>query len=170
MPNHFKVHELIADAAELAELEEFARQPGRTIDEVHEWLAARGYTMGRGSVGRWMASFREQLLRERFSRSSELAKAITGAVKGGEFSEVADAAAMQLTQVVFEQAARLESDGQIDPLDVQRMTRSLANLTATKERLIEMLAQKFDAQASKLATKRQITQEDLDEVRKAVFG
>jgi hypothetical protein len=78
---------------------------------------------------------------------------------------------MQLTQVVFEQAARLEAEGEIDPLNVQRMTRSLANLTGTKERLTQMLAAKFDAEMTDRVAKRgTITAEDVAKARKAIFG
>lgn len=172
MATPFKVHELLKDHGEdLAELETFARDPGRTIDECHTWLLAKGYVLSRSAVGTWKQSFDAQVMQERFSRSSELARAIKGAVSGGDFEAVADAAAMQLTQVVFEQAAKLEQDGELDPLDVQRMTRSLANLVGSKAKLIEMLSQKFEKESSRLvAQKRQITQDDLDEVKKAIFG
>lgn len=174
MGQPFKVHELLKDHGEdLAELETFARDPGRTIDECHTWLLAKGYTLSRSAVGTWKQSFDALLMQERFSRSSELARAIKGAVSGGDFEAVADAAAMQLTQVVFEQSAKLEQDGELDPLDVQRMTRSLANLVGSKQKLISMLSEKFEKESSKLvntATKRQLTQQDLDEAKKAIFG
>jgi hypothetical protein len=177
MPSQFKIDELLKDHAEdREEFEKYARDPGRSIDELENWLASHGYVVSRGAVWNWKQEFDKQVMAERFSRSSELARAIKGAVSSNDFEAVADAAAMQLTQVVFEQAAKLEQDGELDPLDVQRMTRSLANLVGSKQKLIAMLAEKFDKEASKLvaaangAQKRQITQADIDEVRKAVFG
>jgi hypothetical protein len=172
MSKPFKVDEVLKDQPdERAEFEAFARDPGRTIDELHEWLLSRGYTLARSSVHTWKTWFDSQVLAERFSRNSELASAIKGAVEAGKFESVADAAVMQLTNVVFEQAAKLEAEGEIDPLDVQRMTRSLSNLIGGKQRLVAMLAEKFDKATAKLtAEKRQITTEDLDEVRKAMFG
>ena len=71
MSNHFKVHELL-NASEMEELETFAREPGRTTDECHQWLLERSFTLSRGAVGNWLREFREQILddleveRERF--------------------------------------------------------------------------------------------------------
>ena len=170
MPHHFKVHELLS-RDELTQLEDFAREPGRTVDECYQWMLERGFTLSRSAVGTWLRAFREQCMKERFSASSELARAIKGAVKSNEFGDIADAAVMQLAQVVFEQAAQLQGDGKVDPLDVQRMTRSLKNLIGGKAELTAMLAEKFDKETQRrVAERRQLTSEDLAEIRKAVFG
>ncbi len=165
----FKIHELLS-AAELAELEAYCREPGRTVDEAHEWMQARGFTLSRGAVGNWLCEFKKQLMAERFSRSGELAAAIKAAVAGGEFEKVADAAVMQLTQVVFEQSTALESDGEVDPLDVMRMTRSLKNLVGSQAEMRRMLAEKFDREMSKATKGGAISAGDIASVRKAVFG
>jgi hypothetical protein len=119
MAQHFKIHELL-NASELEELETFAREPGREIDEIQEWLESRGFVVSRSSVGRWKQDFNQRLMTERFSRSSELARAIDSAVDRGAIDAVAKGASKQLMQVVFEQSAMLEASGKIDPLDVQR--------------------------------------------------
>lgn len=41
-------------AAELRELEAFADDRMRTIDECHAWLARRGHKIGRTAVGNWL--------------------------------------------------------------------------------------------------------------------
>lgn len=167
MSKPFKVHELLS-AAELGELEGFAREPGRTIDECHEWLQAHGFTLSRGAVGNWLGDFKAQIMREKFSRSAELAAQLKSAVSNGEFSNVADAAVMQLVQHVFEQTAQLDG---ADADTVVKMTQSLRNLVGSKERLTAMLAEKFDKEmASKTAAKKTITAEDIAEARKAIFG
>lgn len=179
----FKVHELLKDHGEdLAALEAFARAPGRTVDECHEWLEARGYVLSRSAVGTWKSAFTAQCMRERFSRSAELASAVTAAASA-DFDGVATAAKMQLTNVLLEQVSQLDQDGRIDPLDIQRMTRSLGNLVGTEERQRKMLAERFDreaaaqmaeaAAAAKAAGKEStgtITAEQLAEVRRRVFG
>src|SRR4051812_36729135 len=114
MAQPFKVHELLKDHGEdLAELEKFARDPGRTIDECHEWLLARGYTLSRSAVGTWKQSFDEQCLRERMNASGGLAKAFMEAAKSGDGMQIPDAAVLQLSQMVFEEAARLASTGDV---------------------------------------------------------
>ena len=170
MPPQFKVHELLG-REELDALEAFAREPGRSYDEVHEWLLSRGYTLGRTAAGNWKREFDARMMRERFSRSGELAAAIKGAVDGGKFEDVAEAATMQLTQVVFEQAAQLQADGKLDPLDVQRMTKSLANLVTGKAGLMKLLAARMEREMRAAKDKgRAIDDQTIADVRKAVFG
>jgi hypothetical protein len=102
---------------------------------VADLIQSTGEKISRNAAWNWKTGFEARLMEERFSRSSELATAIKGAVNKGSFGDVADAAVMQLTQVVFEQASQLEAGGEIDPLDVQRMTRSLRNLVGSKSEL-----------------------------------
>jgi hypothetical protein len=170
MANHHKVDAELSPE-EIAELEALARKPGCTVNDCHQWLLERGFTISHGAVGNWVSKFRELLMKERFSRSSELAQAIRSAVEGGNFDDVATAANLQLLNVVFEQSARMQAEGEIDPEQIESHTRSLKNLVGTKAQHAKMLAEKFDAKAKDLVNaKRQITQEDVDEVRKAVFG
>jgi hypothetical protein len=166
---HFRVHELLS-RDELDQLEAFAREPGRTVDECTEWLQARGFVVNRSSVGRWKREFDQQVLTERFSRSSELARAMKDAVAGGEFGNVADAAIMQLTQVIFEQSIRLEAEGKVKSGDLLNMGVALRQLVGSKQQTLKMAAEKFDAAMAKTAGKRAITPADIDAVRKAVFG
>ena len=70
MPQHFKVHELLS-RVELDQLEAFAREPGRTVDECHEWLQAHGFTLSRSAVGSWK---REFLLTDSFRASGAAAR------------------------------------------------------------------------------------------------
>lgn len=171
MSKPLKVHELLS-REEVEELEAFVRERRRTIDECHEWLLSRGFTLSRGAVANWRDDFEQKVQQERFSRSGELARALKSAVADKGFEDVADAAVMQLTQVVFEQASKLEAEGDIDPLDVQRMTKSLSNLVGGKSALVKLLAAKFEREmkAKQEAKPGTITAQDIAEVRKAVFG
>lgn len=172
MPSHFKVHELLS-REELDELEAFAREPGRTVDECHQWMLERGFTLSRSAVGTWKREFDSQLMSERLSRSSELAKALKATANESGATAIADAAVTQLCQVVFEQSSMLEANGQIDPLDVMRLTRSLKNLTGTKRDVELLLAEKFDREMKEKQTKRPggvVTPEDIAAARKAIFG
>jgi len=174
MPQHFKVHELLS-REELDELETFAREPGRTVLECFEWLAARGFVLSHGAVGNWLAHFKEELVKERFSRSGELARAIKDAVKEGAAGEVADATANLLTQVVFEQSVMLQGEQKMDPADLERMTRSLKNLVASKGGLMDLRKSKFETEMKTLASRpaagtAAISAEDIQRAGKAIFG
>jgi hypothetical protein len=182
MPRQYVIDEMLKDHADDREaFEAFARVRGRSVDECHAWLLERGYAVKhRSAVYSWRSAFLARDAMERMSGSAQLAKEIKLAVQGGDFDNVADAAAMQLTQVVLEQATQLQADGQIDPLDVQRMTRSLANLTGTKAALQKMMAERFDRELKVEADKAKaagrpegggvITAEQLGEMRRRIFG
>jgi hypothetical protein len=55
----------------LEQLEEYARQPGRTGDEVLEWLTDRKVQTSRAAVYRWLQDFR---LEDRTRRAGEVAR------------------------------------------------------------------------------------------------
>lgn len=174
MAAKFKIDDVLVDQPELlAEFEAYAQPRGRTGDECHVWLKSKGVTVGRTAVYNWLFQFRRQQQVDRLTRSSELAMSIKGAVDAGNFESVAEAAKMNLINVVYEQVSLLEQDGKVDPLDVQRMTRSLGNLVVTEEKQRKMLAEKFDRE---MTTRQKanpagiITPEDIAAARKAIFG
>lgn len=139
---HFKVHELLS-GPELEELRTFAREPGRTVDEIHQWLLERGYTMSRSSAGRWKQQFDEELMCERFSRSGELAAAIRDAASRGGAVAISEAAMLQLSQVIFEQSVKLQADGDVDSMDVRRLTASIKSLMDSTQRA-EQIKREFE--------------------------
>jgi hypothetical protein len=175
MPSHLKVDDSL-DASELEELRAWCGEKKRTVDDVHRWLQERRFTMSRSAAWKWLQSFEEEQLRQRFSRSGELAAAVTAAVKNGSFDAVADAATMQLTQVVFEQATQLQADGQIDPLDIARMATALRSLVRSKAGLIAIYQARFDREmklAAEDARKKGVqgvTPEQIIQARKMIFG
>lgn len=170
MGQRFKVEELLS-LPEMEELRTFAREPGRTIDECHEWMQARGYTLSRDAVYNWKRKFDEEQMRDRMSRSGEFARAMKEALSGKSFDDVADAAVVGLTQIVFEDVTKMQAEGDVDPDRVASMSKSLKTLMGTKEQHTRMLKEKFEAAVFKLkSSKREITQADFDAVSAEVFG
>jgi hypothetical protein len=142
MPSQFKIDELLKDHGEdQAALEAYARDPGRSIDELQIWLESRGYVVSRGAVWNWKQKFDGLLMQERFSRSGELAAAIRDAGRSGGAVAISEAAILQLSQVIFEQAAKLEADGEVDSLDLRRLTSSLKSLLDSKQRADQIAAE-----------------------------
>jgi hypothetical protein len=131
---HFKVHELLS-AAELEQLEAFSREPGRTVDEVWEWLQARGYTMSRSSAGRWFAEFRQREAVERMRSGGSLAKAFMEAAKDSGGVAVSDAAVLQVAQLVFEAAADAQGSGKVSTEDLANMALALQRVTTSKAKI-----------------------------------
>jgi hypothetical protein len=131
VPRQFKVEELL-NGREMEDLRVYAAEPGRSVDELLDWVLERGYTLGRSSVGRWKQSFDEELLKERFSRSGEMARNLVEVAKQGAVA-VSDAALLQLTQVLFEQMAKLDGDGKIESAELVNLSRALKNAVGTKQ-------------------------------------
>lgn len=156
MANHFKIHELLS-ASELEELETFAREPGRTHEEILEWLQGRGFTVGRSSVGRWKQDFDQRLIAERMSGAGGLAKAFMDAARDGGGLQIPDAATLQLAQMIFETSARLAASGDVEPSELNQMALSLQRLMLAKGRLektrteVEQRQQQAIEEASKVA-------------------
>lgn len=178
MPNHHKVHDLLS-AAELAELEAYAREPGRTVDECLAWMTGpeRSFNISRGAVANWLRMFldqeRELAIAERTSSAGGLARAFMSAAKDAGGLAIHEAAITQMGQMIFEAGASLSLGGEVTPEDLKDMALALARTMkakATVEDVRDTLAGRFDAEMSKVTAKREITAEDIAATRKAIFG
>lgn len=137
MPRHFKVHELLS-RDELDQLEEFAREPGRTVDECHEWLQARGYTIGRTAVMNWKGEF---LIQDKFRVGGDLARATLEAAKENGVASIADAAGLQIGQMLFEAMVRGQEAGVLDTKDLVNLTAGLKNVITGSRHLEKLKAE-----------------------------
>ena len=134
MSSHFKIHELL-NSTELEELRTFAREPGRTVDEAHEWLQTRGFTMSRSAVGNWKQQFDQELIAERMSGAGGLAAAFMKAAQADGGLQIPDAAVLQLAQMIFEKGASLAGGGDVQVADLNQMALSLQRLMLAKARV-----------------------------------
>src|SRR4051794_22339196 len=99
MPSHFKVHELLS-RKELDELEAYAREPGRTVDECWIWMTERDFAVSRGAVGNWKREFD---VKDRFRASNALATTMLETAKGAGVVAINDAAMVESSRLLFEQ-------------------------------------------------------------------
>jgi len=150
MAQHFKVHTDLS-REELDQLEAFAREPGRTIDQCCDWLAAQGWTqISRNAVWRWKREFD---VRDRFRASNETARALMDAAKQQGAVAVSDAAMLQLSQMLFEQMLRLQGDGEVSTKELWALSMGIKNVVQGK-RQVEKLKGEIAAgveEAQKLA-------------------
>jgi Protein of unknown function (DUF3486) len=169
MPNHFKIHELLS-REELDALESFAREPGRTIDEVETWLLAAGFKISRGAIFNWRTKF---LLDDKFAAASAAAKAVfANQAADKDAVSLSDAATTQLSQMIFEQLITLQIGGQIETKELWAASMALKNVIASK-RAVDDIRERFDQQVKAAQDKRPggaITAEDIAAARKAIFG
>lgn len=172
MSRKYKADELLAELTtpEVEEYQAILRQPAATIDDLLEWFADKGCKISRGAVWKHRRNFEEQT--ESLRRSAEMARAFVDVAKDESIESISDAALFRLSQVLMEQSMLLDAEGDIDPKDLVNMTKAIRNLIGGKKD-IEDLRERFDKATKAMqnkAGKSAITDEDIDEVRKKVFG
>jgi hypothetical protein len=168
MPRNFKVEELLS-RDELDEFEKFAGEPARTIDESHDWLLTRGFTLGRTAVGNWLREFRERAMHDRVRQSIESSERFVAVAKEAGVAGMASASLARFQQLLFEAMVR---DEELDAGDLMKFSIALKTAVAAGQQ-IEALKSTFDKQVQAAQSKRPdgvITQDDINSVRKAMFG
>lgn len=144
MSLHMKVHQLLS-RPELDELEEFAREPARTVDEVWHWLVERDFAISRGAVHNWKRQFDQE---DRFRIANDTARAILDAARGKDAVALSDAATEQLGQIIFEHFVQTQGAGETTPKDLINMSGALKNLITSKRHL-EKLEEEVAAKQKK---------------------
>jgi hypothetical protein len=138
MAAKFRVHELLS-RQELDKLEAYCREPGRTVDQVRDWILALGYTeISRGAVWNWKKEF-ESI--DRFRASNEVARSMVEAAKSGGTVAISDAATLQLSQMIFEQMLTAQSEGQVKTKDLFGLSMALKNVVTGKRHLEKLRAE-----------------------------
>lgn len=151
---------------ELEKLQAFAREPSSTVKACHEWLLAHGYTASESAVARWKRRFDEE---DRQSEALDLADAIYSASEHGAV-DVAGAVSLQLAQRL--QAALAKGGDDLKFGDLLKASMAINAAMTTQQRIEKLKTvgrQQMESMKQKLAD-RTLTQEDIDDVRKKVFG
>lgn len=134
MATRLKVEELLK-GEELEQLRAFTRERVRTIDEVHEWLQAHGYTCSRGAAYSWKLKDDQERQAERMSGSGSLARVFMDAARSDGGLQIPDAAVLQVAQMVFERGAEMAANGEATPDDLNKMALAMQRLMLAKARL-----------------------------------
>lgn len=151
----------------LEQLEEYARQPGRTGDEVHEWLTERQVQTSRSSVYRWLQDFR---LEDRTRRASEVARQYLAAAQEADPQALTEASLRKFNELVFDALANGERE--LSTGDLMKLSVALKTGLNAQQLVHDLrrIGREEMAKLSGEARTRQITAEDIERVSKAVFG
>jgi Asp-tRNA(Asn)/Glu-tRNA(Gln) amidotransferase C subunit len=133
--------------AQIDALEEFARHPGKTVDEVAGHLQDQQVATSRSAVGRWLQDFR---LWDRSNRAAE---------RRAKYMELSDkldpgGTAKAIHRILSERIAELAMDAddedKVDKLtrSFDRMVNKLDQLEERERRIAEVLAQEDQAAKS----------------------
>jgi hypothetical protein len=161
--------------------DDFLRDRRPTVDEAWEFVVGLGYTgVSRSAVYGYMVSNEDQL--NDLRSAAEGAKAWADVAKESGAVAFNEAALANLSQRFMQMIFDMGKAGEVDPkamidtaLGLQRLSRSNATLTSIREterkRAREEAAEAVTkALQGKVASKKAITDDDIAEVRKAVFG
>lgn len=155
MPLPWKIEtDLTAD--ELEQLRAFLRERRRTVDEAHEWLLARGYTISRSAVGGWLAKERAESAAEAMRHSSSISRAMMDAARDEGALGVQDVAVLQLGNAITETLIDLQAGGTLDveqlatlALAAQRVTYSKRQIETVRSKVREELKAEQEAALAK---------------------
>lgn len=178
MSRKFKVDELLAAPEvsddERSEYQALLRQPAATIDDLLAWFEAKGFQVSRGAVWKHRKNFEETLNDVR--QSAEMARAFAQVAKEAGVTGMNDAIMGRFQQLQMQWAFAQLDGGELSPEDMERFAKSMNQAAAAAERN-ENLRERFDAAMRAIQEKtehregkRAITDEDIAQVRKAVFG
>lgn len=147
MSRKYKVDELLAELTtdEVEQYRSLLRQPASTIDDLLAWFGERGLRVSRGAVWKHRRHFDEQAASLR--RSAEMARAFVDVARTESVESISDAALFRLSQVLMEQAMRLDAEGDLDPKDLERLTRSIRHLIGGKREVEDLRRRQREAVA-----------------------
>lgn len=148
------------------QLEERARKPGTTTEEVLEWLTDLGVKTSRSAVGRFLQDFR---VRDRRDRTAIRAKAYLSGVQESDPLALAQANERLLEQEVFD---ALSSGDDVRAKSLKDFAAAIRGGVAVKRDLVDLRqrgTQKME-ELKTLASRRRLTADDIEAARKAVFG
>lgn len=126
----------------LEQLEEFARQPGRTGDEVQAWLTQHKVQASRSAVYRWLQDFR---LEDRARRAGDVAKAYLAAAREADPVAVTEASLRKFEEMVFDWM--VSSDG-VDAKDLMFIASAMKTGLGSRKEVLELKRRQQDALAA----------------------
>ena len=150
----------------LEAMEEYARQPGRTGDEVFDWLEARKVKTSRSAVYRWLQDFR---LEDRTRRASETARVYLDAARQGDPHAVTEASLRKFEELVFDFMVNAEEP---DAKDLMFVASAMKTGLGSRKELIELNkhGREVMGKLAGEARRRTLTAEDIEAAAKVVFG
>ncbi len=114
---------LLLSGDDLASLEAFVRERGRTVDQCHEWVQAHGYTLHRSAVGTWKREFDAT---DKFEAAADVARGFLAA-QASDPVGMAQATVTKAQQLVFEGLLKMELDGELNVADLKSISVAVKN-------------------------------------------
>lgn len=133
---------------QMDELEAFAREPGKTVDGVHEWGRGRGFWatkagaenyLSRDAVYNWKKDFDAS---DKYRLAAEATNAFMDAVGKLPTSKIGEAVNRKLGQRLWEMLLRFDADPEsMSPKDAREVSVTIKNLFGAEE-MAEAMRQK----------------------------
>jgi len=173
MSRHWKVEDELNELEHREYLAFLGRSPRPTVDEAYDWLAEKGYKIGRTAVWKHKKNF-EQTLSD-VKQAAEMARAFSQVAKESGVTGMNDAIIAKFQQLQMQWAFGQLNGGDLTPEDMERFAKSM-NHMASAQKKNEELRQRFDEamKTIQLAIEKRgdgkISAADIAEARRNIFG
>lgn len=120
-------------------LEEYARHPGKSVDDVTGYLADAHVRASRSAVGRWLQDFR---LWDRQQRAADVARQYLEAARSSDPTAVTEASLRKFEELLLE---RLMSGEELDGDELAKIAQAMRAGIGSRKDVIELKRQQADA-------------------------
>jgi hypothetical protein len=134
-PDFFK----LMTAEQISALEEYARHPGKTIDDVAGYLQDQGVPASRSAVGRWRQDF---LLWDRQQRAANVARSYLDAARSSDPTAVTEASLRKFEELVLE---RLMSGDDMSGDELAKLAQAMRAGIGSRKEVIDLRRMQSDA-------------------------
>ncbi len=125
--------------AQIDALEEFARHPGKSVDDVAGYLQDTQIKASRSAVGRWLQDYR---LWDRQQRAADVARQYLEAARSNDPTAVTEASLRKFEELLLE---RLMCGEELDGDELAKIAQAMRAGIGSRKDVIELKRQQADA-------------------------
>ncbi len=170
---HFRIDALPLTPEQREEYERLLADPTSTVQQLQDWLRARGHRVCRSAVTRHRHSFHADLTRLReVARMAQSLCELSRKQPGGP-GVIAEAAAAHFEMNLMESLHKMKGAPDLPAAEWRQMAATLAEIVATR-RSVEAMREEFERRAKAAveeAQRKNVTSEDVaDRMRQILLG
>lgn len=120
-------------------LEEYARHPGRTVDDVAGYLQDAGVKTSRSAAGRWLQDFR---IWDKQQRAADVAKRYLDVARGSDPTAVTEASLRKFEELVLE---RLMAGDELTADELAKLSQAMRAGLGSRKDILELRAKQAEA-------------------------
>lgn len=180
MSQKFAIEKRLRDE-DLESFRSLCAKPGKTYDDLQEWLGEHNYDISRGAVYNYRRNIEETLAHVR--EAAEMGRAIReNATAGGD---IADGVSVQLVTAIQSKLIELQDGGIVESEEIRKLAMALRGSTGSRLNVVRLQREKAELEQQLADFKKNaeaglqelqkkkggaISDEDIAEARRKIFG